>query len=101
MMEFLFPEELRIPSILVPPGARLLVGDIPLRRQIEWRVCGETQAAIAIMIPLDNASFGDAIGFSNGTVVLLGRFVEGQRVRVLASSSEEAHVSTPEFGVSV
>jgi hypothetical protein len=102
LREFMFPVASGIALILVPPGTRLLVRDIPINRQLEWRLRGETQVAVATILTGNADSFRDAIGFSNGTIVLVGRLVEGQRVRVLsASSEEEANPSMPEFGVSV
>ena len=80
----------------IPPGARLLLRDIPehLQRQlgveaVENGVFLQSSAVIG--------RHRDGLRFTNGQVILLQRLAEGQRVDVLALSSgafseEEADV---------
>lgn len=78
-----------IPAVCIPPGARLLVQDIPVMLQ---RECGFQEGAEeAVFTQITNApnTFRDAVRFQNGVEVLLQRFAEGQRVRVLDLSSAE------------
>jgi len=88
--EFFNPAEApAIPAVCIPPGARLLVQDIPAMVQHE---CGfQEDAAEAVFTQITNAAntFRDAVRFQNGVEVLLQRFAEGQRVRVLDVSSVE------------
>jgi hypothetical protein len=101
LKELVLPQGSGIPAILVPPGARLLIRDIPTDRQLEWHVRGGTQNAVFTILTDEANTFRDAIGFGNGTVVLLRRLVEGQRVRVLSVSSEEEQQLTPESGITM
>lgn len=101
LKELFLPQGSGIPAILVPPGARLLIRDIPTDRQLEWHVSGGTQKAIFTILTDEANTFRDAIGFGNGTVVLLHRLVEGQRVRVLSVSSDQEQQMIPEFGITM
>jgi len=78
-----------IPAVCIPPGARLLLRDIPAMLQHE---CGfQEDAEEAVFTQITNAAntYRDAVRFQNGVEVLLQRFAEGQRVRVLDVSSAE------------
>jgi hypothetical protein len=83
------------PVVCVPPGAQLLLEEIPrsLREQFHLN-------------PLENATFTqlsaqanrhrDGLLFSNGTSMLLQLLPEGQTVRVLRCSSVDAFEPSPE-----
>lgn len=80
-------------AVCVPPGARLLLQDIPetLQRRlgIESReeVTFEQQTA-------ETFTYRDAIRFSNGRQILLQRLECGQRVRVMClGPAEEAELN--------
>jgi hypothetical protein len=98
LRRMLHPREARqIPAILVPPGARLLVQDIPAKLQ---RECGfQEEAEEAVLTETENMATGcidgHAVRFQNGVVVQLKRLSEGQRVRVLDFSSSEDQPITP------
>jgi len=74
-------------AVCVPPGARLLVRDIPSHMQRRAGLHSSIQEVIFTQINV--VGYRDAFRFSNGAEVLLQRLSEGQRVRVLAMSSEE------------
>lgn len=75
-------------AVCVPPGARLLVRDMPEDVQ---RFCKSGPAEIVTFTQLTAAANAhrDAIRLDNGTEMLLQRLHEGQRVRVLRLSVAE------------
>lgn len=76
-------------AVCVPPGARLLVRDIPEDLQ---RVCRTGPMELVTFTQLTAAANAhrDAIRLDNGTEVLLQRLHEGQRVRVLRLTVSES-----------
>ena len=83
------PDAPAIPAVCIPPGARLLVQDIPPTLQHECGFQEEAEEAVFTQITAAVNTFRDAVRFQNGIEVLLQRFAEGQRVRVLDLSSAE------------
>jgi hypothetical protein len=77
-----------VPAVCIPPGAHLLVQDIPAKLQRECGIQKDVEAVFTQITATVN-SFRDAVRFPNGLEVLLQRFAEGQRVRVLDVSSAE------------
>jgi hypothetical protein len=75
------------PAVCIPPGARLLLRDIPERLQHELNLDSDEQEVVFTQI--DTTGYRDAVRFANGAEVLLQRLSERQRVRVLALSSDE------------
>lgn len=85
---FLYPpEDPPCTAVCIPPGAHLLVRDIPEPIQ---RMAG-TQSTVeeVVFTQTDTVGFRDTFRFPNGTEVLVQRLAEGMRVTVLALSSEE------------
>lgn len=78
----------RIPAVCVPPGARLVVRDIPKRLQREMGV-SETEEVVFVQITAEVNAYRDAIRFQNSRQVLLQELREGQRVRVLSTEVGE------------
>lgn len=81
------PVPQQCPAVCVPPGARLLVRDIPEQLQKEVSVSGSVQEVV--FTQLATVGFRDALRFRNGLELLMQRLIEGQRVRVLTLSEEE------------
>ena len=85
----------RTPAVCVPPGARLLLRDIPkdLRRRFDVRT---TEEVTFVQLNAEAYQYRDAVLFRNGREVLLQRLTCGQRVEVLslcsAASSASVHV---------
>jgi hypothetical protein len=75
-------------AVCIPPGARLLVRDIPEDLQ---RVCGTGPMELVTFTQLTAAANAhrDAIRIDNGTEVLLQRLHEGQRIRVMRLTVSE------------
>jgi hypothetical protein len=65
----------------------LLVRDIPEPLQKELKLAGSAEEVV--FTEIDTVGFRDAVRFPNGTELLLQRLIEGQRVRVLALSSDD------------
>jgi hypothetical protein len=83
-----------IPAVCIPPGARLLVQDIPAKLQHECGLHEEMAEAVFTQVTEVVNTFRDAVRFRNGVEVLLQRLNEGQRVRVLDLSSTEDQEKT-------
>lgn len=75
-------------AVCIPPGARLLVRDMPDDLQ---RTCKTGPIELVTFTQLTAAANAhrDAIRFENGTEVLLQRLHEGQRIRVLRLTVSE------------
>jgi hypothetical protein len=80
--------EKRVPAVCVPPGARLIVRDIPKNLQRELGV-GEIEEVQFIETTAEVNTYRDAVRFKNSRSVLLQQLREGQRVQVLSIGVEE------------
>lgn len=80
-------------AVCIPPGASLLLRDIPEKMQQIFCLQGPVQEVT--FTQLGTVGFRDAVRFRNGTEVLLQRLSEGQRVRVLALSAEDSTSHEP------
>jgi len=78
-----------MPAVCIPPGARLLIRDIPAKLQQECGFQDGVKEAVFTQVTAVVNTFRDAVRFQNGVEVLLQRFDEGQRVRVLDLSLAE------------
>lgn len=78
----------RIPAVCVPPGARLIVRDIPKSLQRELGV-RETEEVAFVQTTAEVNTYRDAVRFDNCRQILLQELREGQRVRVVSISSAE------------
>jgi len=72
-----------VPAVCVPPGARLILRDIPRSLQREFAV-GEMEAVTFTEISADVNTYRDALRFKNNRQVLLQALYDGQRVTVLS-----------------
>ena len=76
------------PAVCVPPGARLLLRDIPKDLQQQFGVEG-TEEVTFVQVSAIPYQFRDAVRFSNGREVLLQKLQRGQQVDVLFSDDFE------------
>ena len=87
-----------VPAVCIPPGARLLLRDIPQRVQRKIHV-GHIEEVTFTQISADYLIHRDAVRFRNGCGLSLQRLQEGQRVRVLdlslADTIEELELLAP------
>ena len=78
----------RTPAVCVPPGARLILKDIPKGLQRELGI-GEVEEVKFVEISAEVNTYRDAVRFKNCRQALLQQLREGQRVRVLSIGVEE------------
>lgn len=84
-------------AVCIPPGAQLLLRDIPEALQSAYHV-RRTEEVTFTQIGAAAFNFRDAIHFRNGCEVILQHLMDGQRVRVLNLSGADAAVpEVPEF----
>jgi hypothetical protein len=69
-------------AVCIPPGARLLVQDIPENLQCKYEI-GRVEEVTFTQLSIAENTHRDAIRLNNGTEILLQRLRKGQRVRVL------------------
>ena len=75
-------------AVCVPPGARLLLHDIPEHLQQLFGVGVEEEVTFT-QVSAEAYRHRDALRFTNGWEVLIQNLALGQRVEVLCLSSEE------------
>jgi hypothetical protein len=85
LLEIAAPARLSECAVCIPPGARLLLRDIPQRIQFELGVRTEEEVCFTQLTAATNA-YRDAVRFSGGAELLLQRLKPGQRVDVLSLS---------------
>jgi len=75
--------------VCVPPGARLLLRDIPkdLQRELDVRA---TEEVTFVQLSAEAYEYRDAVRFRNGREVLLQRLKCGQRVKVLSLCCDDS-----------
>jgi hypothetical protein len=78
----------RASAVCVPPGARLLLKDIPKGLQRELGI-GEVEEVKFVEISAEVNTYRDAVRFKNSRQLLLQALREGQRVTVLSLTPEE------------
>lgn len=91
---FTTPVKPSVPAVCVPPGARLIVEDMPADLQHTLGI-GRTASATFTQITANANMHRDAIRFENGREIRLQELAEGQRVLVLDLSSADS--SLPEM----
>jgi len=75
-------------AVCVPPGARLLLDDIPARLRQKLNV-REEEEVVFTQLSAEANKHRDAVRFRNGREVLLQEFKEGQRAFVISVSLPE------------
>ena len=77
----------RLPAVCIPPGTRLLLGDLP--RTVQASLC-IAPSEVVVFTELSNRSYSyrDALLLPNGTRVLLQDLPEGLHAIVLSTSSQ-------------
>ena len=76
-----------IPVVCVPPGAHLMLRDIPARLQSEFGMGPEEEVVFTQLSAAVNC-YRDAVRFRNGKETLLQHLAAGQHARVLHLSGE-------------
>jgi len=77
-----------IPAVCVPPGARLILYDVPKRLQHNLAV-GAIEEVTFVQLSATPYQFRDAVHFSNGREIRLQELSEGMGVRIVKMSLPE------------
>ena len=83
----------KVPAVCIPPGAHLVMNDIPevLRRNLKLHA---VEVATFVQFSADSYRYRDGIRFRNGTRVLLQWIAEGVRFEVLSLGSSQHETET-------
>ena len=82
------PSSLPVCAVCIPPGAQLLLKDMPARLR-EGLGVTESETVTFTQITAAPNTYRDSVRFANGHVVRLQDLREGQRVRVIDLSGAE------------
>jgi len=80
--------EKRVPAVCIPPGARLVLRNIPKNLQRELGI-GKIEEVQFVETTAEVNTYRDAVRFKNRRLALLQQLREGQRVQVLSVAIEE------------
>ena len=80
--------EAPVPAVCIPPGARLLLRDIPQDLQRQFGV-GTAEEVTFVQQSAEAYRYRDAVRFQNGREILVQHLHCGQRVDVLCLSSDD------------
>ena len=79
---FSAPPVLSVCAVCIPPGARLMLHDVPARLQKTQQLSSEEQVTF-VQTSAEVNTYRDAIRFRNGFTMRLQELTEGQRLQVL------------------
>jgi len=85
-------------AVCIPPGARLVLRDIPARLQSSLGI-GAEEEVVFTQLGMDAGRHRDAIRFRNNRELLLQRLAEGQRARVVSLGGDTAVVEETVAGI--
>jgi hypothetical protein len=83
-------DESQAPAVCIPPGARLVLRDIPLALQQELGL-GEEEEVTFIQLSVEAYTHRDGVRFRNGREINLQRLQQDQSVDVLCLAPKEDH----------
>jgi hypothetical protein len=86
------------PAVCVPPGARLMLKNIPDDLQRTWNV-GKEETVLFLQTSMEANTYRDAIMFTNGCQIHLQELSEGIPVWVVSLGGDS--VQTPEPAISI
>jgi hypothetical protein len=75
-------------AVCIPPGARLILQDIPEHLQHKLNVASGEEVTF-VQMGMDAYTYRDAVRFESGREIRLQDLMPGQRARVLQLSSEQ------------
>jgi hypothetical protein len=87
----------KVTAVCVPPGAQLLLRDIPARLRRKLNVRDEEEVCFTQLTAEAN-KHRDAVRFSCGSEVLLQELEQGQRVFIINTSLPDEMAEMPERG---
>jgi hypothetical protein len=87
-----------VPAICVPPGAHLILTNIPVDLREKWSA-GEDEAVYFVQTSAEVNTYRDALLFGDGRRVLLQDLREGMRVKVVSLDRDYAGEEQPALAV--
>ena len=81
-------------AVCVPPGARLILQDIPEHLQHNLNIASSEEVTF-VQMGMDAYTYRDSVRFESGREIHLQDLMPGQRARVLQLSSEQPGESVP------
>src|SRR5260370_35290130 len=81
-------------AVCVPPGARLLLQDIPEHLQHNLKAASSEEVTF-VQMGMDAYAYRDAVRFESGLELRLQDLIPGQRARFLKLSSEQPGEHVP------
>ena len=90
----MFDSPREAPAVCIPPGASLVLKNIPLDLQRQWSV-GEEEFVFFIQTSAEVNTYRDALLLPLGRQVLLQELREGMRVKVASLGGESAREEEP------
>jgi hypothetical protein len=95
LLHWLYPrKKCGLTAVCVPPGARLLISDVPENARPGFDLL-ELESVEFAQLSEKSYAYRDALRFSDGETILLQRLPEGLRVRVMALAAEDEAVEMP------
>ena len=85
-------------AVCIPPGAQLVLRDIPARLQSSLGIRGEEEV-VFVQIGMDAGRHRDAVRFGNNQELLLQRLAEGQRARMVSLGGDTPAVEETPTGI--
>jgi hypothetical protein len=76
-------------AVCLPPGAQLVLRDMPSRLQSSLGL-GSEEEVVFVQVGMDAGRHRDAVRFRNNQELLLQRLAEGQRARVVSMGGDTA-----------
>ena len=85
-------------AVCIPPGAQLVLRDIPPRLQSSLGIRAEEEV-VFVQIGMDAGRHRDAVRFGNNQELLLQRLGEGQRARMVSLGGDAPMVEETPTGI--
>lgn len=79
----------KVAAVCVPPGARLLLKNIPADLQRRWNI-GDEEKAVFVQLSAAENTYRDAVQFGRGTQVRLQELRDGMLVQVISLEGADA-----------
>jgi len=89
-----FETEPPVPAVCVPPGARLVLREIPTDLRQKLNIGAEEEVTFIKLNPTQ-PGYRDAVRFNNGQEILLQRLPKGLRLDVLGFSGSDEEEQEP------
>ncbi len=94
----LHPECPNALAVCIPPGACLILKNIPDRLQTRWDV-GDEERVVFVQTSANVNTYRDAVSFGNGRQVLLQELAEGMPVKVVSLGGDPVLEETPVLAI--